>query len=153
MSALYFAYGSNLSSTRMRERVASARVVGPGRIADYRLALDKRGSDGSGKANLVAEPGAGVWGVVYAIDAQDWTHLDAHEPGYDRIGVEVRTPLRHLSAWTYRARIRTDDPVAFDWYKRLIVEGAREHGLPPEWLEALVALPERPDPRKLAGRR
>ncbi len=146
MSALYFAYGSNLVLTRMRERVASARVLTTGQIAGYRLALDKRGADGSGKANLVHDPGSVVWGVVYCIDAADWAGLDAHEPGYARIDVEVATPLRRLAAKTYRARVLTDEPVAFDWYKRLIVEGAREHGLPPEWLETLAALPERPDP-------
>jgi gamma-glutamylcyclotransferase len=147
VTPLYFAYGSNLCLGRMRERVASARVVGPARVAGYRLALDKRGADGSGKANLVPDAGAGVWGVVYAIAAGDWTRLDACEPGYARIEVEARTPQRPLAAWTYRARILTDDPVAFDWYKRLIVEGAREHGLPEEWLETLAGLPERSDPR------
>ncbi len=147
MSALYFAYGSNLALARMCERVASARVVTTGQLAGYRLALDKRGADGSGKANLVREPGSVVWGVVYSIDAADWAGLDACEPGYARIEVEVSTPLRRLAAQTYRARILTDRPVAFDWYKRLILEGAREHGLPPEWLEILAALPERPDPR------
>lgn len=148
MSALYFAYGSNLRSARMRERVASSRLVGPARIAGYRLALDKRGSDGSGKANLAPDAGASVWGVVWSIDVEHWARLDACEPGYGRIDVEVWTPRRSLAVQTYRARILTDDPVAFDWYKRLILEGAREHRLPLEWLETLTALPERPDPRK-----
>ena len=146
MSALYFAYGSNLSSARMRGRVTSARALGPARIADYRLALDKRGADGSGKANLAPAPGASVWGVVYAIDELHWPRLDACEPGYRRVEVEVWTPQRSLAAQTYRARVLTDDPVAFDWYKRLILEGALEHGLPPEWIETLTALPERPPP-------
>ncbi len=43
----------------------------------------------------------------------------------------------------------TDEPVAFDWYKRLIVEGAREHGLPGDWVATLERLPEKPDPRRL----
>lgn len=147
MSTLYFAYGSNLSSARMRERVASARALCVARIAGYRLALDKRGADGSGKANLAPARGAGVWGVVYSIDLEHWPQLDACEPGYHRVEVAVWTPQRTLAAQTYRARILTGDPVAFDWYKRLILEGAREHRLPPAWLETLGALPERADPR------
>jgi len=144
VNALYFAYGSNLSSARLRERVVSARALGPARIAGYRLALDKRGADGSGKANLARDPGARVWGVVYSIEVEHWERLDACEPGYGRVEVEVWTPERSLVAETYLARVRTDDPVAFDWYKRLILEGAREHGLPADWIETLAALPERP---------
>ena len=34
----------------------------------------------------------------------------------------------------------------FAWYKRLMLAGAREHGLPREWLALLEALPERHDP-------
>jgi gamma-glutamylcyclotransferase len=147
VSTLYFAYGSNLSSARMRERVVSARVLGTARIADYRLALDKRGADGSGKANLARAPGVSVWGVVYSIDVEHWARLDACEPGYRRVEVEVWTPERSLVAQTYLARILTDDPVAFDWYKRLILDGAREHRLPDEWIETLAALPERPSQR------
>ena len=147
MRALYFAYGSNLKLARLRGRVPSAQVVTTARLHGYRLALDKRGSDGSGKANLCREPGSRVWGVVYGFGLQDWAALDACEPGYERIAVGVEAGERRLRAETYVALRLTREPVAFDWYKRLILEGAREHGLPDEWLERLERLPQRPDPR------
>lgn len=148
MSDLYFAYGSNLKLARMRARVASARALATARLDGFRLALDKRGSDGSGKANLARQPGTSVWGVVYRLDPEHWPVLDAHEPGYRRVPVGVWTEGGELEAETYLARIHTDDPVAWDWYKRLIVEGAREHGLPADWLATLETLPERPPPER-----
>jgi hypothetical protein len=146
--ALYFAYGSNLSLERMRARVPSVRVVGPGLLRGARLRLDKRGADGSGKANLAADRDACVWGVAYRLAVTHWHDHDAVEPGYSRVTVQLELLGRSVSAETYRSERLTADPVAFDWYKRLIVEGARAHGLPDAYLTHLEALPARPDPRR-----
>ena len=152
MTHLYFAYGSNLKLARLQARVPSARFVARARLPDGRLSLNKRGRDGSGKANLAPEGGAGVWGVLYDVEPEHWTCLDGHEQGYARADVRVVTEEgAEISALTYVATTLTDEPVAFDWYKRLIVEGAREHGLPSDWVAALERLPEKPDPRRLTG--
>jgi gamma-glutamylcyclotransferase (GGCT)/AIG2-like uncharacterized protein YtfP len=143
MRALYFAYGSNLSSARLRLRVASARVVGAACLRGYRLTCDKRGADGSGKANLCSDAAGRVWGAVYALDPADWPVLDACETLYTRIGVRVEARDRELTAQTYRSDALTGDPVPFAWYRRLILEGAREHDLPEDYLRALEALPSR----------
>ena len=148
MRALYFAYGSNLSLARMRERVPSARVVGPGLLRGAGLRLDKRGADGSGKANLATDRDACVWGVAYRLAVADWDDLDAVETGYSRVTVQLELFGRSVSAQTYRSERLTADPVAFDWYKRLIVEGARQHGLPDAYISLLDALRTRPDPRR-----
>ena len=145
---LYFAYGSNLKSARMRARVSSSIFVARARVPTGRLSLDKRGNDGSGKANLTRTGGDGVWGVIYRIDAEHWQHLDACEPGYDRVPVDLLTETGEaVTAHTYVSRILTDSPIPFDWYKRLLVEGAREHALPPAWIARLEDLPEKRDPR------
>ena len=144
MHCLYFAYGSNLCSERLHSRVGSARALGPARLPGRRLSMDKRGSDGSGKANLRPEGGCEVWGVVYDLGSGGWPALDACEAGYTRVAVEVLTAFESLRVDTYLSERLTLDPVPFDWYKRLIVEGAREHGLPEEWVRVLESLPERP---------
>ncbi len=146
---LYFAYGSNLHHARMRARVPSSVFVTRARVPAGRLSLDKRGNDGSGKANLARAGGDGVWGVVYRIDSEHWERLDAYEPGYDRVPVDLLTEMGEaLTAHTYVARILTDSPIPFDWYKRFLVEGAREHALPARWIATLEELPEKPDPRE-----
>ena len=71
----YFAYGSNMSSLRLRERIPSARSLGAARLAGWRLAPNKRGRDGSGKANLVVDANSVVWGVLYQLVAADWPRL------------------------------------------------------------------------------
>ena len=147
MESFYFAYGSNLSSGRMQERVASARIRGAARLRGYRLTLDKRSRDGSAKANLRPAPDQWVHGVVYGLAEAHWTDLDACEPGYTRIRVDLKTGADVLPAWTYLSTDLTPSEIAYDWYKALIVDGAREHGLPLAWRAQLLALPSRPDPR------
>ncbi len=145
--SLYFAYGSNLSTSRMGERVPSARVVAAARADGRRLSLGKLGRDGSGKATLIDAPDAFVWGVVYAIDRCDWRRLDRFERGYARISVFVALEReQHIAATTYVAPETAPDPTAFGWYTRLIIDGAREHGLPAAYVAELERLPERDDP-------
>jgi gamma-glutamylcyclotransferase (GGCT)/AIG2-like uncharacterized protein YtfP len=144
VQSLYFAYGSNLQSARMCERVPSAAARGPARLSGWRLTTDKRGRDGTGKANLRRDPASAVWGVVWAIDPAEWPQLDGFEGGYARIEVEVETPLgARLPVSTYTSDLLTDTPLLDRAYKRAVVEGAREHGLPEAWIARLEALPER----------
>lgn len=140
---LYFAYGSNLRTARLRARVPSATPRGVAWLDGFRLTLDKRGADGSAKANVAAAAGERVFGVVYELEAAHWPDLDRCEPGYERFDARVERGGARLAVQTYRSTLVTDDPVAHAWYKRLMVEGAREHGLPPEWVALLEALPAR----------
>jgi gamma-glutamylcyclotransferase (GGCT)/AIG2-like uncharacterized protein YtfP len=147
MQALYFAYGSNLCASRLRGRVPSAVVVGRARLPGRRLVTDKLGRDGSGKANLREDPSATVWGVIYEIHSAHWAELDACERGYSRVSLEVVTEAgAPLLAQTYVSETLTADPVPYAWYKRLVIEGAREHGLPTDYIAMLEAWPEKPDP-------
>ena len=144
---LYFAYGSNLKLDRMRTRVPSARVIGRAQLRNRRFSLDKRSADGSAKANIREDERACVWGILYAIDPAHWELLDRYEPGYERIAAKVVTEEGEtVSAETYVAQVLTQEPAAFDWYKQLVVEGAREQGLPEDYIAALERLPEKPDP-------
>jgi len=145
--SLYFAYGSNLLSQRMTARVPSARGLCVASADGFRLCFGKPGRDGSGKATLVASTGSRAWGVVYTIDPEHWARLDTCKPGYQRVDVRVTCASREqLAAETYLAPETAADPVPFAWYKRCLIEGAREHGLPATYIEELEQLPERPDP-------
>jgi gamma-glutamylcyclotransferase (GGCT)/AIG2-like uncharacterized protein YtfP len=141
--ARYFAYGSNLRSARMLERVPDARLHGVACAAGYRLAFEKRGADGTGRANLAPEAGGLVWGVVWAIPESAWPVLDGFEPGYARREIEAVCAGERLRAQTYLAVDPAHDPLPVSAeYARLVLEGAREHGLPAQHLariESLVA--------------
>ncbi len=142
-SNLYFAYGSNLCTARLRELAPSARVRGAAHAPGFALRLDKRGVDGTAKANLHLAPGGVVWGAVYALDPADWARLDARERDYARIEIEIVQGDQRGIAQTYRSDRLTEDAVAAAWYKRLIVEGARAHALPADWCAWLDGLPAR----------
>ncbi|MEO7937224.1 MAG: gamma-glutamylcyclotransferase family protein, partial [Burkholderiaceae bacterium] len=78
---LYFAYGSNLLSLRLRQRTASAVAIGCGVLPGHVLRWHMASVDGSGKCD-VAVPGDGVGvvhGVVYRIDHGEKHLLDQAE--------------------------------------------------------------------------
>src|SRR5258706_268593 len=106
-----FAYGSNMSTRRLCERVPSARVIGVGVLKGHKLCWHKVSKkDGSGKcdAALTDAGGAEVYGVLYEIALAEKPKLDSAEglgAGYDEKDVVVecqarpvtrrRHPLRH----------------------------------------------------------
>jgi len=142
-SNLYFAYGSNLSVARLRVRAPSAVARGAARAPGFGLRLDKRGRDGTAKANLHPEPGGVAWGVVYELDPGDWPRLDDAESGYARFELEVMLGEQRAIAQTYRSDLLAEEAVASVAYKQLIVDGARAHALPAEWCAWLERLPAR----------
>lgn len=143
----YFAYGSNMSSRRLRRRVPSARVVDAGRLPGHRLAWHKKGSDGSGKCDI-ASGGEDdvVYGVLYGIDAADKPRLDQVEGlgwSYGQKDVEVWLlgSEETMTALTYYA-LRIDATyIPYDWYRDHVLIGAREHGLPGFYVRMIENVP------------
>lgn len=158
-----FAYGSNMCTARLRARVPSARPLGVAALAGHILRFHKRGwRDGSGKGDACRspEPGARVWGVVFGIDPAGKADLDRAEGlgrGYDDVEVRVTTPegVEH-TAWMYQAAPAAIEPdaIPFRWYRDLVLAGAREHGLPHDYVRDHIAChPARPDPDADRARR
>jgi uncharacterized protein (TIGR00369 family) len=138
--ALYFAYGSNMATARLGARVPTARAIGVARLADFAWRCNKRGADGTAKANLVREAGAETWGVLYELDAAAFDVLDRVEGGYERIVVTVAYDTGPRRAHTYVSERLVDGEAPAPWYLALVVSGAREHALPPAWIASLERL-------------
>lgn len=137
--AIYFAYGSNMSSARLRERITSARPLGPVHVCDWRLAFNKPGRDGTGKANLVFESGARSWGVAYEIAGSEWERLDGFETDYQRAHFRLeRSDGSNLEAQAYLF-LQADAPALAPSGEYLdhLLAGAREHGLPADYIAAI----------------
>jgi gamma-glutamylcyclotransferase (GGCT)/AIG2-like uncharacterized protein YtfP len=151
MSQKVFAYGSNMCSGRFRDYRVSPEAAAQGALlTGYRLRFNKRSTlDGSGKANVEANEGSEIWGVVYSIRDGDLHTLDKGEGGYRRIQLRVRT-MEHVNidAWVYIAARPDNDPSLrpYTWYKRFFVEGAREHSLPPAYIAELEYIEAVSDP-------
>jgi hypothetical protein len=151
-----FAYGSNLSTFRLRARTPSARPIGVAELHEHELRWHKRGRDGSGKCDVEAGSGS-VWGVVYEIAVAEKPLLDAAEGlhrGYaEREVVVVGAELGTVRASLYQATDIEPSLRPFDWYKAFVLAGAREHALPTAYVERIAAVASRPDPDRARARR
>jgi len=146
MKILYFAYGSNMATDHMVSRIPSAEVLGRARLHDKRVVFNKRSKDGSWKANLVYSPSNVSWGVLYKVNSEDIEKLDRIEGGYTRTQVTVQLDEgKTVLAETYISTKVTNKPVAYTYYKNLLVAGAREHSLPPDYVCYLESLPAKTD--------
>lgn len=139
---LNFAYGSNMAMRRLRERTASARPVGIGRLADHRLMWHKSGQDGSAKCDIHATPGSDdqVWGVLFEIALSEKPRLDVAEGlgrGYRQKTVDVLTADGVVQALAYYATDIDTGLLPYDWYLAFVLAGALEHGLPAAYVQEL----------------
>ena len=139
----YFAYGSNMSSERLRGRTPSALARGAGRLPNHTLRWHKRGRDGSGKCDIEpTDTPSVVWGVLYDVAWDEKSALDAAEGlgiGYFEKEVRIATADGECLALTYHANPNRTDAALRPrgWYKDHVVRGAREHGLPADYIREL----------------
>ena len=137
----YFAYGSNMNWEQMQRRCPSAKFVCVARLADYRFAIARHSRlRKCGTANVLAESGSMVWGVVYEVDEQDMELLDRFEDGYRRqkVSVHAQDDGHHpLEVLTYIALAEEIPPLPNTEYKRLILGGARHWKIPQDYLAML----------------
>ena len=149
---LYFSYGSNMSTARLAERVPSAYAVVVARLQKHRLKFHKVGKDSSGKGDIECtyDEKDIVYGVVFEILNSEKPQLDRHEGfnnGYDDKIVSIYTPDgKELIAVTYFATNIDPDLKPYEWYKEHVIRGAREHGLPADYINILLEVEAMADP-------
>lgn len=134
----YLAYGSNLHPERLRRRVPSAQLEDRVCLPGWRLTFHKRGYDGSGKGHMVATGMVSdqVWCAVYTFPASERGPLDEAERGY---GITELILPDGSRAFTYLALPERIDTAAlpYDWYRDLIVAGARFLEVPEAYISAI----------------
>ena len=130
MNRFYFAYGSNMNPERIRERIPTARMIGPAFILGWRL-----------KERLYADiersAGGRVDGVLYLLTQIEVFRLDAFE-GYPHtygcVGLDaIIDPEHKVPAFTYvltdaMKRKREGKKYPED-YRLICSAGARWHGI------------------------
>jgi gamma-glutamylcyclotransferase len=146
---LNFAYGSNMSWNQMRERCPSSRFVGIATLRDHKLAFTRRSVNRDcGVADVVAENGAQVWGVVYEFADLEIGKLDDSEgfrPGRDENSYHRRECLvfldgedqRPLSVFAYFGDPQPNLTLPNAAYKSLILAGERHWHLHEEYIREL----------------
>lgn len=151
----YFAYGSNLDpGTFLGRRRLQPLATRIGVLHDFELRFDLPVGPGErGVANVAPRPGDHVWGAIYQLTHEGAERLDRSEGVdkgvYRRLEVVVRTPeADEIAAFTYRSEISRPERRPSRRYLGLLLAGAREHGLPAEYIERLRGWPLAVDERE-----
>jgi gamma-glutamylcyclotransferase len=145
---LYFAYGSNMLTKRLCERVPSAVARGVAFLPGHLLTWDKPSDDGSGKCNIenTGDKNDRVYGVLFSLDRNDKVQLETWEgAGYSEMRVEVRSLGGPQQVFTYCAAASDPKLKPYRWYKSLVIAGAREHHLPEDYIQALDGIESQDD--------
>lgn len=157
----YFAYGSNMSLLRLRERVPSAERIGVFVLKEHQLRFHKSSGDGSGKCDAFQTNDRGdmVIGALFEISADEKGALDRAEGlgyGYDEKIVKVENDFGEaFDAFIYYA-IRMDSSLKpYSWYLNHVVIGAKEAQVPAQYFNIIQSVEciEDPDQHRDAKQR
>jgi len=155
---LYFAYGSNMLTRRLRDpkRAPTALFEDTGFVPRYRLTFNKRSRgkvQSSGKCNMEATGADAdrVYGVLFRILRADKLNLDKEEglnKGYREDALDVTVNDEARRAVVYLATETAADLRPYHWYKEFVVRGAEEHNLPADYIQRIRDVQSQPDPDK-----
>jgi gamma-glutamylcyclotransferase len=151
---LYFAYGSNMDWSQMKERCPSAKFVCRAKLPSHRLAFTRMSlRRGCGVADILRDETTDVWGVVYEILKSELENLhedEAFRPGrpddqndYTRQNCHVwheGGARQSLLVAIYRGHPQPNPPLPNCDYKNLIVAGARHWQLPSYYIQELESI-------------
>jgi cation transport regulator ChaC len=140
----YFAYGSNLDLERKQHQTGAIRESHLATLSGYRLAFNKKGSNGDFYANLFTDPTEETLGVIYRCTSETLDILDDFEGAssghYQRTEVQVRgVDGQIVSAIAYVARpeVVVSESKPSDEYFGCIRRGALAHRFPASAIRAL----------------
>lgn len=157
---IYLAYGSNLHPQRLEARIGPVEPLGTVELPGWSLRFEKRGGDGSAKANLHAMPGTGhrALAAAYKLSAAQVGRLDIFEGcgrGYETFPLTVQMNDDTFHAFTYLSPSHwlSASLLPFDWYVDLIVAGARFHRFDARYLRRLERQPADVDPDRERARK
>ena len=112
----------------------------------WSLHFHKRSQDGSGKCNIVPN-GSGVYVAVFDISASDKVTLDKIEGvGYGYLDITLVVPgIGECMSYGAADSHIQDSLAPYDWYKELVLIGARAHGFPLDYVGRIEAVAAHPD--------
>ncbi|XP_056271584.1 gamma-glutamylcyclotransferase a [Pseudoliparis swirei] len=145
---IYFAFGSNLLKERLQLANPSATFHSTGRLKDHELnfGMYEKNADSiwhGGVATIDSCPGAEVWGVIWTLSNEDLPKLDeqegVHKGIYSPLEVSVESDKGLIFCRTYQmTKVYACPPSP--QYKQVVCLGAKQNGLPGEYLKRLEAI-------------
>jgi gamma-glutamylcyclotransferase len=148
----YFAYGSNMSLPRLKKRVPSAVRIGAFKLSEHSLRFHKVSKkDGSGKCDALftGNPNDYIVGALFEISDNDKGSLDRAEGlgyGYKQKQVLVNDAQGNaIEAVAYYATNTDSSLQPYSWYLYHVIYGAKETGVPADYLDTLSATDSKKD--------
>lgn len=145
-SMLYFSYGSFLDSETLKRHCPATRYVGRAVLPNWEVQFNFLSRTYKGGVTGI-EPATAklVRGVLYEVNDEELLHLDSIEGVpegiyYRQVIYVVDESGKAVKAATYRT---TNPKGPFKPTKRyvgLMISGAKEHGLDPEYVKELEAI-------------
>lgn len=141
----YFAFGANMSSEVLARRGVRPLASEAARLDDHVLFFGERGIPllEPGFATIGAAPGETVWGVLHHLRAGDLDVLRSYEGNtYSRRQVRVvGRKSGEVEAWVFSSRYPVQGLRPSTRYLEALLAGAREHGLPGDYVDWLEQQP------------
>ena len=136
---LYFAFASNMNHAQMERWCPASRFLRAAFLPGFRFVYDGFSVTWDGAVgNVVRSETESVWGALYEITERDRLTLDAFE-GYPRSYDHRDVDVKDRDGKSYRALtyLRTGRPLGKPHpdYERIVIDGARECGLPDEYID------------------
>ncbi|MFW6109487.1 MAG: gamma-glutamylcyclotransferase family protein [archaeon] len=145
----HFGYGSNLNMAFLREYVPSAEFVMVAYLPNYEVQFrfwSKKRQGGI--SSIIEKPGHLVHGVIYECDEEELKELDILESVPQ--GLYRRETFKVLGEdkeWYDADLYRVVNPqgpfTPARGYVDLMISGAKDHGLDPDYIQELEAIYER----------
>lgn len=136
MSALYFAFASNMVTAQMAERCQGAELRGVAVLEDHRFRIGRRGY-----ATVVGEPGATVYGILWELRPEHEAALDVYEGVRHGLYRKDRLAVRSADGAVQRAVVYVAADAAggnaVAGYMEKVVAAAEAHGLPAAYIDEL----------------
>lgn len=142
----YFAYGSNLNTKQLVDRINSIPKARRCRLPDYRLEFNKLSIKGGVRANIIPSPHDETWGAIFLFGSTDFDTMDRHEGvpdghyRHERVTVicDDHVPVEALTYVAGRQFVVEPAPPP-SWYLNLIIEGAKQFNLPADYIAKIEA--------------
>jgi hypothetical protein len=147
---IYFAYGSNMNLSQMKERCPYSEKIGIGFMKDAEVCFPSFYAPwDSGMAGYQPSPGNDKWGVLFSLDERDLEVMRDYEdfiPGqdpslnnYNEVFVDIIVGEKTVRCMTYESNITGVYQPSLK-YLQGIIAGAVENNLPEEYIEKLSQL-------------
>lgn len=150
---LYFAYGFNLNFERMKQKCTKPRVLGIARLPGHKIGFYENSVIWDGAVEtVVPDTQSEVWGVLYQLESYDWGQLDNCEDArldgtgeYFHYPVEVLDEENGVKEASIYKKARLGEPkLPSTEYLDIIIQGAKEQGLPENYIATLEHLASKP---------